>query len=129
MYTPRFNPNSAVSNWKARLDYLKGYPGAAMSGALNGGFFGAAPIEATGGTITTYTSGSTNYKAHTFTGSGTFAVTFSPADQVVDFLVIAGGGGVYPEDRAGGGGAGGYREFTGVTITAGAAAPVVRLQH
>ena len=48
MYTPRFNPNSAVSNWKSRLDYLKGYPGAAMSGALNGGFFGGGGPEFSG---------------------------------------------------------------------------------
>ena len=68
MYTPRFNPNSAVSNWKARLDYLKGYPGKAMSGALNGGFFGAG-AEITGGTRND--SMGDGYLYETFSASGT----------------------------------------------------------
>jgi len=67
-------------------------------------------ITATGGTITT----SGDYKIHTFTGDGCFAVTLAggcgPTDgpSTVDYMVIAGGGG----GGAGGsgGGAGGFRE-------------------
>lgn len=40
MRQERFSPSTNVSGWKGRQDYLKGYPGAAMSDALNGGFAG-----------------------------------------------------------------------------------------
>jgi hypothetical protein len=40
MKQERFNPSTDVSNWQGRSEYLKGYPGQAMSAALNGGFFG-----------------------------------------------------------------------------------------
>ena len=40
MKQERFNPSTNVSNWQGRSEYLKGYPGKAMSEALNGGFFG-----------------------------------------------------------------------------------------
>ena len=68
---------------------------------------GSAFITATGGTITTVC---TNFKVHTFTGPGTFAVTggSGPA-ATASYLVVAGGGGG-GKDRSGGGGAGGYRE-------------------
>jgi len=49
-------------------------------------------ITATGGTITS----SGNYKIHTFTGPGTFAVckiATCAANNKVDYLVVAGGGG------------------------------------
>ena len=56
-------------------------------------------ITATGGTITTVC---TNYKVHTFTGPGTFAVSSGGGSRAtVDYLVIAGGG------AGGGGGEGG----------------------
>ena len=67
-------------------------------------------IIATGGTITTV---DTNYKVHTFTGPGTFAVTCggtADGSNGVDYLVIAGGGGGGGPNCAGGGGTGGYRE-------------------
>jgi hypothetical protein len=69
-------------------------------------------ICATGGTITT----SGDYKIHTFTGPGTFAVTAAsvcaPTRNNVSYLVLAGGGagGVGPS-YTGGGGAGGFREY------------------
>ena len=92
---------------------------------------------ATGGTITT----SGDYKIHSFTGDGCFAVTQlgnSPTvptggPQTVSYLVVAGGGGAGPGHYNGGGGAGGFREGrdiapsytasplvspTGLTITA-----------
>ena len=49
------------------------------------------PFEATGGTTTTYSSGGVNYKSHTFTSSGTFAVTGEPG--VIDIMTIGAGGG------------------------------------
>jgi hypothetical protein len=66
-------------------------------------------IAATGGTITT----SGNDKIHTFTGPGTFTVCSAAvcaANNVVSYLVIAGGGSG-GKGNAGGGGAGGYREL------------------
>jgi hypothetical protein len=73
---------------------------------------GAAFIEATGGTVTTVC---TNFKVHTFTGPGTFAVSNAGApagSTTVDYLVVAGGGGG-GGGLGGGGGAGGYRESGG----------------
>jgi len=75
---------------------------------------GSDYVIATGGTITT----SGDYKIHTFTGPGTFCVSalaVAPANNVADYVVIAGGGGggqadPMPYSAAGGGGAGGYRE-------------------
>ena len=68
-------------------------------------------ITATGGTIAT----EGDYKIHTFTSSGTFAVTGGAGPiAVADYLVIAGGGGsnsgIGGSLTAGGGGGGGYRE-------------------
>ena len=66
-------------------------------------------ITATGGTITTCG----DFKIHTFTGPGTFAVTgisaTVPANNQADYLVVAGGGGGGVADIGGGGGAGGFR--------------------
>ena len=68
---------------------------------------GSAFISATGGTITTVC---TNFKVHTFTSSGTFAVTGGSGPlATASYLVVAGGGGG-GRDRSGGGGAGGFRE-------------------
>ena len=63
-------------------------------------------IEATGGTVTTCG----DFKVHTFTGPGSFAVTTAPTpgNNTTDYLVVAGGasgGG----NGGGGGGAGGFR--------------------
>ncbi len=74
-------------------------------------------LLATGGTITT----SGNFKIHTFTGPGTFtvcSVSQTAADNIVSYLVVAGGGSggsgggsCGGSGAAGaGGGAGGYRE-------------------
>jgi hypothetical protein len=55
----------------------------------------------------------TDYKVHTFTGTGPFNVTAvgNPAgSSIVDYLVVAGGGGGGGSEGGGGGGAGGYRE-------------------
>jgi hypothetical protein len=71
---------------------------------------GQAPafVTATGGTSTTCG----NFKIHTFTGPGTFAVSCagnSSGSNTVSYLVVAGGGGG-GSWGGGGGGAGGYRE-------------------
>ena len=74
-------------------------------------------VVATGGTITCCG----DYKIHTFTGPGTFTVCSigtTPACNVVDYLVTAGGGGggsnrAFGSTAAGAGGAGGYRESGG----------------
>src|SRR6056300_1596535 len=69
----------------------------------------ASFISATGGTITT----SGDYKIHTFTGDGCFVVSCAggvgAGPSVVDYLVVAGGGGA-GFDYSAGGGAGGFRE-------------------
>ena len=71
-----------------------------------------AYIAATGGSVTTVC---TNFKVHTFTGPGTFAVTAGAGPiGVADYLVVAGGGGG-TWDRGEGGGAGGYRESGGTS--------------
>ena len=62
-------------------------------------------ITATGGTITCCG----DFKVHTFTSSGTFAVTAGAGPAAtLDYLVIGAGGGG-GNNRGGGGGAGGYR--------------------
>jgi hypothetical protein len=67
-------------------------------------------VAATGGTITTCG----NCKIHTFTGPGTFTVTSTatnPANNVVSYMVVAGGGSGGTGYQSGGGGAGGFREY------------------
>ena len=94
---------------------------------------GLAPafITATGGTITTVC---TDYKVHTFTGPGTFCVSCAGnplGSTLVDYLVVAGGGGA-GLFHGGGGGAGGYRESPGTasgsyTVSPLGVAPAVAL--
>ena len=75
-------------------------------------------ISATGGTI----SCCGNYKIHTFTGPGTFAVSTTSSvedNNIVDYLVV-GGGGAAPATNggdgiSGGGGAGGFRYYANTT--------------
>ena len=87
-------------------------PSAPFGGALDGLNFG--------GTETTYTSGGTTYKVHSFTSSGFFRVT---AAISVDFLIVGGGGGTAAAELSygatGGGGAGGMVEGTSITIPVG----------
>jgi len=78
-------------------------------------------VAATGGTETT----SGDFKIHTFTGPGTFAVNSAGAPSgstTVDYLVIAGGGNG-GGDYGGGGGAGGYRFSNGTASGCYAAGP------
>ena len=67
-------------------------------------------LIATGGTITTYT----DYKVHTFTGSGTFEITANAPSDTFDVLVVGGGGAGCRTLSGGGwmcGGAGGAGAF------------------
>jgi hypothetical protein len=84
-------------------------------------------IAATGGTpCAGVTSG--DYKIHTFTGPGTFCVSkISPeaADNIVGYMVVAGGGSGGTGCAGGGGGAGGYREGRNVPIDNFTASPLV----
>jgi len=97
----------------------------------------ASFIVATGGTITTVC---TNFKVHTFTGPGTFAVSNAgnaAGSNTIDYLVVGGGGGGGDgsggsSSSGGGGGAGGYRESPGTasgsyTVSPRGAAPAVAL--
>lgn len=63
-------------------------------------------INATGGTESVITIGTSEYKLHLFTTSGVFNVTESNS-RFVEYFVVAGGGGG-GSDMGGGGGAGGY---------------------
>jgi hypothetical protein len=68
-------------------------------------------LVATGGTVTCCG----DYKIHTFTGPGTFTVTNTASvstENIVSYLVIAGGGSGATR-YGGGGGAGGFREYKG----------------
>ena len=83
-------------------------------------------IQATGGTVTC----SGNCKIHTFTGPGTFEVTntaVAPANNVVAYMVVAGGGAGGDGgtgEGSGGGGAGGFREGRNNPITPYTASPL-----
>ena len=73
---------------------------------------GVAFISATGGTITE----DGDYKIHTFTGPGSFIVSSlatNPANDITDYLVVAGGGasGSLSGNSSGGGGGGGFRFY------------------
>ena len=74
-------------------------------------FTGKAFISATGGTVTE----SGNFKIHTFNSPGNFVVSQASgtaAENIVSYVVVAGGaaGGAH---GGAGGGAGGFREFKG----------------
>jgi hypothetical protein len=81
---------------------------------------GKAFVDASGGTVTTYTSGAETWRVHTFTSSSTFTIT--KGGEGVRYLVVGGGGpgsGWY----GGGGGAGGY--ITGTTTVIPGSTPIV----
>lgn len=75
-------------------------------------------IVATGGTITSYTSGGINYNVHRFTSNGVFALSSFPGGSTLDVLCVAGGGGG-GTGRGGGGGAGQLRYGTLSNIATG----------
>jgi len=77
----------------------------------NGNAWAQLNNTSSGGTITSYTSGSTTYRVHTFLTSGTFTPATSTA---VDYLIVAGGG-AGGNGMGGGGGAGGLIHNVGGT--------------
>jgi len=82
-------------------------------------------MSASGGTETTCG----NFKIHTFTSSGTFTVSSisnNPANNSLDYLVVAGGGGGGGSGSAGGsgGGAGGFRLSNALGIPAPTISPL-----
>ena len=85
---------------------------------------GGAPnfICATGGTITE----SGDYRIHTFTGPGTFQIKSAPTPEnnIVAYMVVAGGGASSPNIAAGSG-AGGFREGTTAPVVPYTASPLV----
>ena len=84
----------------------------AFNGALDGMIFG--------GVETTYTSGGTTYKVHTFLSTGFLRVT---ATTTMDILIVGGGGGSPQAEgyqgSSGGGGAGGMVEGSSISVPAG----------
>jgi len=74
-------------------------------------------VSATGGTITTYSSGGIDYKVHTFLSTDDFVLT---TYALVDILVVGGGGsGGKSAEGGGGGGAGGFISATGLRLPPG----------
>ena len=77
-----------------------------------------AGITASGGIINDYEDSGTQYRAHVFTSSGTFAISdLGSISSTVEYLVIGGGGGGGSR-FGGGGGAGGYRTASNLPVSA-----------
>ena len=108
------NATLNTANQAVTLIYVDGTKGWQSIQDDSANVSGKAYITATGGTITTCG----NFKVHTFTADGCFAVSTIGNDaggsDKVSYVVLAGGGGGGGErgttTSSGGGGAGGYRE-------------------
>ena len=76
---------------------------------------GPTGMEATGGTTTTYTDPTGNWKSHTFTSTGTFVVTKAPGGTPADceFWLQGGGGGTKTNPMGTGPGPGGGNREAG----------------
>jgi hypothetical protein len=100
----------ATRGWKNTMDSTSNITGAPTY------------IVATGGTITCCG----DYKIHTFTSDGCFSVSSAPtpANNVVDYLVVAGGGGNGVGSGGGAGGGGGARMSSGVASGCYTASPL-----
>jgi len=84
---------------------------------------GNAFICASGGCI----SQSGDFRIHTFNSSANFIVNTAanaPADNAIDYLVVAGGGGIGSTNRTGGGGGGGVRASAGTSTGSYTAGPL-----
>ena len=116
----------AAKGWITKMNQAAGStPGTVYTSS--GGYDTIPPeIQATGGTVTT----SGDYKIHTFTGDGNFvvsAVSSTPANNTISYMVIGGGGGSGSSsgNSAGGGGAGGFREGRNQPVDNYTASPLV----
>ena len=111
------SPTVGMIRFNTTLNLVEGYHATDGWVALSNTF------QASGGTETTYSSGGTLYKLHTFNSSGSFVV--SSGTKNVDYLIVGGGGGGGAQ-TGGGGGAGGVLSGTtsvsvgSYTITVGA---------
>ena len=75
-------------------------------------------VEASGGTVTNYDVGTTNYNAHIFTNTvGTTNIMLTSGGEV-EYLIVGGGGGGGGYWQGGGGGGGGFITGT-ITLPAG----------
>lgn len=72
---------------------------------------------ATGGTVSTYSSGGTNYKVHKFTSSGNLVVPTGLTLSNCNIVIVAGGGGSGAYGNGGGGGGGGGGGFGNATVS------------
>ena len=79
------------------------------------GKYYAGDTTPTGGAITSYSSGGTDYTVHSFTSSGTFK---NGGSGTLDIFVLAGGGGGGGA-RGGGGGGGGFLTYASESVAAG----------
>jgi hypothetical protein len=106
----------SLGNAIATFRYKFGNTAEPPSGGGGGG--GADPFSASGGTETQYTIGSDSYKSHTFTSTGPNNFVVNSGTAIVDYLLVAGGGGTgtspQGSNREAGSGAGGM--ITGTTI-------------
>src|SRR6056300_511696 len=105
------NPSFSTNGQTVTLVYMDGTKGWSLINEDTTTDIGARFIAATGGTVTT----SGDYKIHTFTGDGCFVVSCGgnvSGSNLVDYLVVAGGGSggaANAPGAGGGGGAGGFR--------------------
>ena len=89
--------------------------GASTDEVRNASNYYSGSSSATGGAITSYSSGGTDYTVHTFTTDGDF-ITGSAGN--LDAILVAGGGGGGSQYHGGGGGAGGVIIQSGYSATA-----------
>jgi len=122
----------STQNQSVSLIYVDGTKGWQDIQDSTAGVTGNAYITATGGTITTCG----DYKIHTFTSDGCFSVSNTAAcsaDNIVDYVVVAGGGASGATNPggtgAGGGGAGGFRFYACTTRTPVACSPASPLNN
>ena len=94
--TSTITPSAAAGGTFSTANYTIGY----VAGTLTVGAT-PPPVAATGGTVTTYTTGGITYNVHTFTSNGTLNVTSGGS---VNYLVVGGGGGGGISTGGGGGG-------------------------
>lgn len=80
------------------------------------------PVSAAGGTVTDIVQNGQNYRVHTFNSNGTFSVSNSGMDGVVEYLMVGGGGGGSNGNGGivfGAGGASGVQRIGSFVATAG----------
>ena len=98
-------------NWNKKENPFASFGGFGGGGlGLAGGAAGGG-IDASGGTTATYTSGSSTYKSHTFTSTGSNDFVVNSGTGTIEYLLVAGGGGTgsapQGSNRESGSGAGG----------------------